>query len=599
MTSAYKLTLIYLLAGLLWIWVTDHLSFSLADELPLSPEKVQNAKGYLFVLLSGVLVFGLMRRMEHNGRKALRLASSVIEGLPLGIAVHRLEDGKVINVNANFAKIHGMSVEEVNDVSSYLRTAFPDRDYRGSVRQRVTQDIAHAGGSQVHWPDLTIHTRQGEQRTVDAYSIVLAEERLVVTAMHDTTGRKALEQSVRQLSTAVEQSPVSVMITGLDGNIAYVNPWFERATGYKLNEVLGKNPRILNSGHTTGHEYKDLWQTITSGSIWTGEFLNRRKDGSLFWERASIGPITDQNGNITSYIAIKEDITELKNALDTLEQRVNERTETLRNTTDKLKEALNDTLDSMQYAKRIQQAMLPSVDTLHEGFGDCFALYLPRNIVSGDFYWCHQSDSRLLVAVGDCTGHGVPGALLSMLGMELLDRIVIKEGCTDPASVMRQLDLSLSHILSRNNRDSAIHDGMEIGFISIDRSTDLMQYCLIQTYGVIADEDGLRDMTRMKHSIAGHRVEEDKEFITTTEPLTSGSRIYLFTDGFQDQFGGSEGRKLTRRRLLKELADLQHLPMGQQSARLEAQLNGWRGSEPQVDDITLLGLELQPALRKG
>ncbi|HUY03561.1 MAG TPA: EAL domain-containing protein [Rhodocyclaceae bacterium] len=126
--------------------------------------------------------------------------------------------------------------------------------------------------------------------------------------------RKDRERQLRTLSRAVEQSPVSIVIADLDGNIEYVNPKFEQATGYTSTEVIGRNPRILKSGEMSAEAYRELWDTITAGKIWRGEFHNRRKDGSLFWERASISPILDAQGRPSNFVAVKEDVTEHKAA---------------------------------------------------------------------------------------------------------------------------------------------------------------------------------------------------------------------------------------------------------------------------------------------
>lgn len=128
----------------------------------------------------------------------------------------------------------------------------------------------------------------------------------------DITEIKKAEQQIRKLSQAVEQSANAIIITDTQGQIEYVNPQFERATGYAAAAVLGKNPRVLKSGRQTKEYYKNLWDTITTGRVWKGEFLNRRKNGSLFWEAATIAPIMDQNGRITNYVAVKEDITARK-----------------------------------------------------------------------------------------------------------------------------------------------------------------------------------------------------------------------------------------------------------------------------------------------
>jgi PAS domain S-box-containing protein len=128
----------------------------------------------------------------------------------------------------------------------------------------------------------------------------------------DITERVNYENELRKLSSAVEQSPVSILISNLSGDIEYVNPTFTKVTGYTFDEVKGKNPRILSSGETPSEGYKKLWETIISGKTWQGEFHNKKKNGELFWEFASISPIKDVKGMTTNFIAIKEDITERK-----------------------------------------------------------------------------------------------------------------------------------------------------------------------------------------------------------------------------------------------------------------------------------------------
>ena len=131
---------------------------------------------------------------------------------------------------------------------------------------------------------------------------------------------------LRKLSRAVEQSPASVVITDPTGAIEYVNPKFTQATGYSPEEVLGQNPRVLKSGEMPREEYRRLWETITAGNVWQGEFHNRRKDGTLFWEAASISPVLDEHGVVTHFVAVKEDITERKKAEAMLALRADELT---------------------------------------------------------------------------------------------------------------------------------------------------------------------------------------------------------------------------------------------------------------------------------
>lgn len=168
------------------------------------------------------------------------------------------------------------------------------------------------------WPDNSVHTVWAE-----AGELVLDEfgkPAILTGIVQDITERKKSEEKLRQLSRAVEQSPVSIVITDTTGAIEYANPKFVEITGYTLDEAKGKNPRILQSGYTSSLEYKELWNNLTSGEEWRGEFYNRKKNGDLYWEFATISPIIDDHGVITHYLAVKEDITERKQVEQKLQE---------------------------------------------------------------------------------------------------------------------------------------------------------------------------------------------------------------------------------------------------------------------------------------
>lgn len=164
--------------------------------------------------------------------------------------------------------------------------------------------------------NLTIKNTQGRQIPVENKTSVMKDDNGnisgIVWAFTDQTKKREAENKLRKLSQAVEQSPATIVITDLDGNIEYVNPKFTETTGYSYDEAMGQNPRILKSGHTSSEEYKGLWETISAGDEWRGELLNNKKNGEQYWEAASISPMLDKEGNITHYLAVKEDITERK-----------------------------------------------------------------------------------------------------------------------------------------------------------------------------------------------------------------------------------------------------------------------------------------------
>jgi PAS domain S-box-containing protein len=168
------------------------------------------------------------------------------------------------------------------------------------------------------------HHKDGTWRYIEALGTNLLADPAVqgiVLNMRDVTERAQAEERLRKLSRAVEQSPTSIIITDLQGSIEYVNPRFSEVTGYSLREALGLNPRILKSGHTSDGEYKKLWGAITSGQVWQGEFLNKKKNGEIYWESATIAPVFGEDGRITNFLAVKENITEQKQAEDRLKLR--------------------------------------------------------------------------------------------------------------------------------------------------------------------------------------------------------------------------------------------------------------------------------------
>ena len=204
--------------------------------------------------------------------------------------------------------------------------------------------IVHRGSDEVFW------RKDGTSFPVEYVSTPILEKDRptgAVVVFSDITRRKDSEARGRKLTRAVEQSPVSIMITDLLGNIEYVNPRFTQITGYSSEEMVGQNPRILKSGETPPDRYAKLWSTITAGGEWQGEFHNRKKNGELYWEDVSISPILDANGQITHYLAVKEDVTARKRAeaeiarLYQAEQTQRQLAEALRDTAAQLNNTLN------------------------------------------------------------------------------------------------------------------------------------------------------------------------------------------------------------------------------------------------------------------
>jgi len=222
-------------------------------------------------------------------------------------------DGRFVYVSPSAERVTGYRAGEfLADPELPLKITHPDDLARVTEHHRVVLQP----GYDVCSMDFRIHTRSGEERWINHYCqpVYGADGRWLGrrAGNRDITERKQIEEKLRQLSLAVEQSPASIVITNCAGDIEYVNPRFVEVTGYTLAEVLGKNPRILKSGEMSPEAYGVLWQTITAGYEWRGEFHNKKKNGELYWEFASISSIRDPAGRITHYVGVKEDITARK-----------------------------------------------------------------------------------------------------------------------------------------------------------------------------------------------------------------------------------------------------------------------------------------------
>jgi PAS domain S-box-containing protein len=241
------------------------------------------------------------------------------------------EAGSIIEWNRALEELTGLKRDEVLgkeawDIQVQLLTE-EHRALGAAERFRETMTTALRTG-QAPWLDQSLEAvyqrSDGSERSVEQRLFpIKTDQGFRIGGIHtDITARKTEEAELRQLSRAVEQSGSGVFITGLDGTIQFVNPAFTQITGYSEDEVLGENPRILKSGKTPHHVYQELWTTITQGEVWEGEWLNRKKNGELYWESAVISPVKDEAGSTTHYVAIKEDITRRKEAEELLNRQI-------------------------------------------------------------------------------------------------------------------------------------------------------------------------------------------------------------------------------------------------------------------------------------
>ena len=282
---------------------------------------------------------------------------------------------------------------------------------------------------------------------------------------------------------------------------------------------------------------------------------------------------------------------ELHQLNETLELKVEERTEALLREKEIVEINSREINESIQYAKRIQASILPPMQRLKEAFIDSFIYYEPKDVVSGDFYWYEKVKDKPLFAVIDCTGHGVPGAFMSIIGYTQLNEIVTQQKTNDPGLILRELDKRVKIALNQNSLNGKnSKDGMELGLINIDFEQNKLEFAGAMRPLYLVRQGELKIFKGSKFSIGGISRRE-KEFATSRINILPGDSIYLFSDGYPDQFGGPNGKKFMTRNVADMLRSISHLPMMEQNKVVKHTIQEWMKNEEQIDDILICGIK--------
>ncbi|MGE0568015.1 MAG: two-component regulator propeller domain-containing protein [Bacteroidia bacterium] len=292
-----------------------------------------------------------------------------------------------------------------------------------------------------------------------------------------------------------------------------------------------------------------------------------------------------------------------------LENVVNERTKELREEKEKV-EVINkevvqqkaeienkniEITDSIKYAKNIQEALLPSLPEVEKTLGNSFILYLPKDIVSGDFYWHSYHNNIHYIAAADCTGHGVPGAFMSIVGNNLLNEIINRKNISEPGMILSELHQGVKIALNQHKQESERRDGMDIALCAIDTKKKVINYSgANRPFWLIRKEDQkhIEIIKASKFPIGGLELEAERIYKNHEITYKPGDTFYIFSDGFADQFGGPKGKKFMVANMQKLLMNNVSLDMPQQKANILASFNAWKNNLEQIDDVLVIGVRL-------
>ncbi len=388
----------------------------------------------------------------------------------------------------------------------------------------------------------------------------------------DVSDRMELENTYEML---VQNAEDFIFRCDLHGNFVFINNSLYNRLGYTEEDLIGESGLIIVApSHRKEIEkyYRKHFQDRSKSSY--KEFPIVSKKGEVIWIGQHVTTLfaAGSKSYINGYIALARDITKVRE-----QQQL-------------IKEQRDNITDSINYAQRIQLNLLPHERLFASNFKEHLIVFKPKDIVSGDFYWLHAFDGKKIIALADCTGHGVPGSFMTLLGINLMNSIIQREGISDPGQILNELDKKLEEILPRGKGANKMNDGMEITICLIDDHSDEMAFACAGSRFLIYGENEFTMYKSDNKHIGDKPYDGFTSYQTNYTKFTGKDQLYLFTDGFQDQFGGPNDKKYSFRRLLELLESYRDLPLFEQRDKIEKEFDSWIGNGEQTDDLTLISI---------
>ncbi|MBN8702729.1 MAG: PAS domain S-box protein [Bacteroidetes bacterium] len=492
------------------------------------------------------------------------------------IAMVADKNANIVYVSPSITKILGYTPQEISGQNWWLLAhsdSVKREEYITSVKNCIT------GSAPLN---KTVHTnpvrdKNGTIKWIQWQDSLIPGEYLIGIGQEVTDNIfqqeiiKIQNKQLELLSQVASKTDNIVLILDGIGDILWVSPSFENLhhlSYEKFTETFGKS--IFQASNFP--DIRNLFtKCITTKKTVNYQSLNKKVKGQEVWELSTMTPVVDQNGKIKYVTIIDSDISARK------------KLELEKNSKHK------DLLDALKYAKHIQSFLLPEFEHLKNDFSDVFLYSQPKNIVSGDFYWFKKYGNEYFFMVGDCTGHGVPAAMLSMVTITLMNRICKQNKDLPINQIVKEFYSNFNHLFNSKVKDNVLNDTVDLAFFKINFETDELHFYGINRplYLVANNELVPFKGYRMPIYNANADVFARPPLIYS---LKKGDLIYAFSDGFYDQFGGVYDKKFLIKKFKHELVSLTQTPFTDHQKYLENKFNSWKGKSEQTDDVLVFAL---------
>ena len=511
-------------------------------------------------------------------------------------------------VNDGFKKLYGYTLEELisehgNNLKGYSRNPEIGNLINNCIKQKNSvqyETVIYTRENKELWAHTTltpIIDKEGNVQKIVAIDsditklktieLKLTEQNEEIQSQNDLL--EEINTELEKLSIVASQTDNTVMIMDKDTNFIWINESLLNRYNKTFDEFVKLRGKSLLEASYNPNIKAIIKKCIQEKKSVFYESEFKSVDGKIKWTQTTLTPIIDTNGHIKNLVAIDSDITKIKKA----EEKIKLQSEELEQNLSELSKKNLLITNSIEYARKIQEAILPSKQEFKEIFNESFVFFKPRDVVSGDFFWVHTQDGLHFAAVADCTGHGVPGAFMSIIGNTLLNEIVKEKKISQPARILDLLNQGVMKALHQNDlTQSSQDDGMDITFIVFDPSKKKLYISLAGHIAILKTDKDFKRIEGDMYAIGGaFNNRNNVSFTEYSFTVNKDSQIFLYSDGYQDQFGGDSNSKYMAESFEKYLKSICLLNIDDQLKQIEANFNQWMGNDKQIDDVLVIGVK--------